>query len=136
MAFDTDAKAIRDYVAGVVNSVWTDVEFSVEDPEKAYTGACAQISLRSIEFSEQTVGGDQAMLEFSIYSRRPISTLSSDAKIEKAHALRVGLLASVNPASVGYMPMVSRADFAQDDTVDGYWELGMTYRVMLSAARS
>lgn len=135
MSLEANVKAVRDFVASVVRDVWTDVEFSVQDPELAYTGAFAQISLSSMVFDSETVGSDVAALTFSIYSRRPIATLSSNAKIEKATALRVGLLAAVNPGGVGYQPMVSRADFAQDDTLDGFWELGIRYTVNVSAPR-
>lgn len=136
MALDTDIKAIRDYVAAAVSAnLESGVEFSVEDPEQVFPGSYAQVTLQGIDFDTETVGSDVARVTFFIYTRRT-GTVTSNAKIEKAVALRLGLLASINPGNVGYQPMVSRADFAQDDTTDGFWEMGLTYSVNVTAPRS
>lgn len=135
MALETNIKGVRDYIAGKVSSTWTDVNFSHEDPEMVNAPPFALIILEGATMEPQSMNTDAVLLSFTVVGRWVQTGSASSAKIEKTSQLRAALLADHTAGGFGHLPMVTEFLFDQTEVLDGHYEAGLRYQVMVTADR-
>jgi hypothetical protein len=136
MSLKANIKTIRDYLVTQTKSAWSGVTVSHEPSELTDATPTAMINLTNVSLEAETVGVDMARLRFDIVGRFAKVSNLSDAMIDRATDLRVALLATVNPGSVGYLTTVSEVLLTQEDGRDGFYEIGVAFECMVSAPRS
>lgn len=133
MALETDIKAVRDYVVTTVLATWSDITITHEEPQQVMTPPFGRVVLTTNEAGAETVASDALDLTFEIRGRW--AQLTNDQIIDKAAQLRTALLATVNPGNVAYLTQAPIMPLDQDDELDGYSEVGVTFTCRINVPR-
>lgn len=133
MSLESDIKAIRDYVVDATKATWG-VNVTHEDPKIVLPAPMAWIRQGPPDFQPETVNADVCTLSFTIHGR--FTSLSDNQRIDRAAQLRTALLASHQPAGVGYMPEATEfTGYTETDMLDPKKEVGVLYMVKIRAPR-
>lgn len=136
MSWSSDFLTVREFVMDSVQTVWPGILVAVDAPEKDFGVPLARVRSKELQFESDSILVDRLVICFEILVRRRVeSGVVSEALLLDAEALRTELLADVNPAGVGELPMVTGIWLDQGSSGDEEFELRMEFMCEICAER-
>lgn len=132
----TEYAAIVAYIVAAVKATWggnVNVDLpEVPHPALPYT----VVAMAGAAISNETPVSDQIEFAWDVVGTFARTTGSIDSLvIAKAHALRIALLASKNPGTHGFMPMVTSFSRLEGDELDDRVHVSVRFECRASVAR-
>ncbi len=136
MSWSADLIAVRSFVVDAIHSVWPDMTVAVDAPEKDFGSSVARVVTRELEFHSDSVLVDRLEVLFEIRVWRDVENgVVSEALLADAEQLRAALLAELNPAEVGELPLVRKVWIEQGTLGEEEFEMRMEFSCDICAER-
>lgn len=136
MSWSDDLVAVRGFVVDAMQAVWPAIPVALDALEGDLGVPIARVVTRELEFHSDSVLVDRLVCLFEIRVRRLVeSGVVSEALLGDAAAMRVALLADLNPAGVAELPMVRKVWIEQESVGDEEFELRMEFSCEICAER-
>ena len=142
MSLTVNSKAIRDYAVSAAKTALLSLSPTIYkgEAEQEAGAPSAVVRVESIERvpADSTPTYDAYQLTLGVYVRlrRPTSGVVDDERLNYVSALRLALLASNNPGSLGYMPQVDKVDLDYSGPADDLVQFSVVFLCRTSVSRA